>query len=296
MFGTFPKKVSFPVFVKPNDSRGSRGQSICYSYDELEEAIKIAKNESSSDEIVIEKYMKGKQDFSMTYFVINRIPYLIRVCDRYLGKEEDNLNKQCIGCVSPSKFTSFYLNNVDIKIKSFIKKLGIINGPVFMQGFIDDDTIRFYDPGLRFPGGDYELFLQSATGINLMELLIEFAITGKITHTIADDLFLLNGKHAIQLDFTCRSGKISKFVGIEEIRENKNVISSFERYQIGETIPDSGDVRQRVFEVALLVDDKASVSKSVKEIQSLFDVLDENGNSMLISQLDIKMLNYNYKI
>ena len=31
--------IEFPVFVKPVDSRGSRGQSVCYSYEELKRLV-----------------------------------------------------------------------------------------------------------------------------------------------------------------------------------------------------------------------------------------------------------------
>ena len=285
--------VEFPVFVKPNDSRGSRGQTICTDYKELFEAIELAKCESSNNEFVIEKFMEGKQDFSMTYFVIDGIPHLIRICDRYLGKKEDGLNKQCIGCIAPSKYTQLYLENVDQKVKCFINKLGIKYGPVFMQGFVDGNTVRFYDPGLRFPGGDYELFLKKATGVDFMKSMIEFALTGKVTQKINDNLFYLNGKHTIQLDFTCRNGVIAKYCGLDEIENNNKVVSSFTRYEVGEYVPDSGDVRQRVYEVGIVIEKNVSVSDTVREIQSTFDVIDENGESLLISILDPDTLNYN---
>ncbi len=285
--------VEYPAFVKPVDSRGSRGQSVCGNYTELVAAIEKAKSESSNKEVVIEKYMEGKHDFSMTYFVIDGIPHLTRVCDRYLGKREDGLNKQCIGCIAPSKYTKLYLERVDQRVKTFISRLGIKFGPVFMQGFVDGDTVRFYDPGLRFPGGDYELFLREATGVDFMELIVEFALTGKIDKEIGDDLYNLNNMHTIQLDFTCRGGKIADFRGIQEIMGNPRVVSSFGRYKPGETVPKSGDVRQRVYEVGMLINADERVVDSVKEIQSVFDVLDENGESMLISSLDPALLTYN---
>ncbi len=286
------KSIEFPVFVKPNDSRGSRGQMICTTYDELSDAIQLAKVESSNNEFVIEKYMEDKQDFSITYFVIDGLPHMIRICDRYVGKQEDRLNKQCIGCIAPSKHTQMYLKNVDQKVKHFIRKLGIQYGPVFMQGFVDGNTIRFYDPGLRFPGGDYELFLKKTIGVDLMKPMVEFAFTGKITQQISDDLFCLNSKHTIQLDFTCRSGKIAEYRGLDGIKKNRKVVSSFARYEIGEVVPDSGDVRQRVYEVGLVTEKNESVADAVKEIQSVFDVIDEAGKSMLISVLDPEILNY----
>ena len=55
------RKVDFPVLVKPSDSRGSRGQSVCVSCDEVLPAIEKAKHESAGGRIIIEKYMKGKK-------------------------------------------------------------------------------------------------------------------------------------------------------------------------------------------------------------------------------------------
>ena len=174
-----------------------------------------------------------------------------------------------------------------------IASLGLRNGPVFMQGFIDGETIRFYDPGLRFPGGETELFLAQATGVNLMKHLIKFALTGSMNgEKLRNDLYRFNEMHSIQMDITCRPGKIGKYVGLEDIQNNPMVSSVFTRYKIGSSVPDSGDVRQRVCEIGLLIDDSTTVKEAVKWVQSTFNVLDDSGNSMLVSPLDAELLNY----
>ena len=115
--------IEYPILIKPVDSRGSRGQTVCYSIETTNEAIQYAKKESSNGEVIIEKYMVGKQDFTMSYLVVDKEPYLIRTADRFLGKEEDGLNKQCIFTISPSSSTELYLNNVDYHVRQFIKSL-----------------------------------------------------------------------------------------------------------------------------------------------------------------------------
>lgn len=284
--------ADFPVMVKPVDSRGSRGQTVVKKLAEAFDAIQFARAESSNGDIVIEKYMAGKQDFSMTYFVIDGKPYLTRVCDRYLGKVEDNLNKQCVCCIAPSKYCDLYLNKVHAKVLNFIKSLGIKNGPVFMQGFVDDDTVRFYDPGLRFPGGEYERLLKEITNADMMSLLVEFALTGVISTNIREDLYKLNGCYTVQLPITAKPGKITVFDGMEKIKANKYVTTAFNRYQVGEVVPDTGDVRQRICEVALVIDDQWTVKESVVWIKSMLKVLNENGESMLTSLVDPNELNY----
>ena len=283
--------AKYPVFIKPAESRGSRGQSVCYSKDEVGDAVAFAKKESANGKIVIEKYMEGKPDFSVTYFIVDGKPYLTRICDRYLGKKEYNLDRQCIAAIAPSKYSDFYVANIDPKIRRLIKELDLRNGPVFFQGFVDDDTIRFYDPGLRFPGGETELFLLKATGINLMKLMVKFALSGKIVFNNAkNDLYKFNGMKSIQLDFTCKPGRIHSLVGLEQIDANPFVKSIIKRYDAGEIVPNSGDVRQRVCEIGLLIDDNVSPKDIIEWVQSRFDVLDECGNSMLVSAFNTNEL------
>ena len=287
-------RCEYPIFVKPTDSRGSRGQAVCFDRDSARAAIAEARRESSDGGVVIERFMQGKQDFSMTYFVCDGEPYLIRTCDRYVGRLEDKLNKQCVGCVAPSRYTDMYLEHVHEKVAGFIRALGIENGPVFMQGFVDGDTVRFYDPGLRFPGGEYERLLREATGVDLMSALVEFALTGKITRPagVEDEPYRLNGHYTIQLPITARPGTIGTLGGMDEIRRHPRVTVAFNRYEVGETVPATGDVRQRVAEVALVIEDTESVREHVSWVQSMLTVQDTDGEDMLVSLVDPAALEY----
>jgi biotin carboxylase len=284
-------KIEYPVLVKPGISRGSRGQSICNNKDELIEGIKKAKHESSNGKAVIEKYMGGYKDFSMSYIFKDGIAYLTRTIDRYLGKEEDNLQKQCIAAVAPSKNTKFYIDNVHDRVVNALVSIGIKNGPVFMQGFIDGDTVRFYDPGLRFGGTEYESLLYEATGINLMKELIKLSLGGEISTYDGKlaEAYKLDGKKAIQLLISVRGGKIAQIDGLDEISKHPNVVTVAQRYFVGEEVPQTGDVKQRICEIALLAD-KDNEKRVVKEIQSKLIVKDEYGENMLVSQFDANML------
>lgn len=284
--------IEYPILIKPVDSRGSRGQTVCYSIETTNEAIQYAKKESSNGEVIIEKYMVGKQDFTMSYLVVDKEPYLIRTADRFLGKEEDGLNKQCIFTISPSSSTELYLNNVDYHVRQFIKKLKLKNAPIFMQGFVDEDTIRFYDPGLRFSGSDYEKMFFRATDADLVKILVGFALTGKMENVFGsiDNGYLLDNKYAIQILITTRSGRISVFDGLEEISEHPYVVNVSPRYEVGDYVPQSGDVKQRICEINMIVPHKNDIKELVKWVQSKIVVLDEEGNNMIVSQIDINLL------
>ena len=185
-------KAIFPIFIKPVDSRGSRGQSICHNIEEAKEGIKIAESISTNGDVLIEQYLENKQDFMLCYIVIDSEPHLVRVCDRFEGSVVDGLDKVGALALNPSKFTKMYIEKVDKRVMQMIKNLGIKYGPIFLQGFVDGETVRMYDPGLRLPGGNYENLFKHIFGVDIIKMLIEFSLTGKITNTfgiINDDCY-----------------------------------------------------------------------------------------------------------
>lgn len=285
-------KVEFPVFVKPCDSRGSRGQTICKTFDDVYAAISFARSHSKSGGVVIEKYMEGKQDFSVTYFMVNGVPFLLRTCDRFTGRKEDGLNKQCIACISPSKYSDMYRERVHPRVIKLIRSIGISNGPVFMQGFVDGNTVRMYDPGLRFPGGEYERLFTLATGVSFLVPMLEYALLGKITTDLAvsDVTYLLNGKYAVQLDYSLKPGVIRSVTGMDSIKKLPFVASVAQRYYDGATIEKTGDVRQRLCEIALLASDKEDVVKCFDRVDQLLSVCDMKGENMLVPMIDPRKL------
>ena len=280
-------KVSFPILIKPCDSRGSRGQSICNSYDEAVAAIAFAESESASGEIVIEKYMGQKNDFSMTLMVINKKVYATRTVDRILGKHEDGLDKLAVGSVSPSRFSDVYINNVHPLIEKFAEELGLVNAPFFMQGFVDGDKIRFYDPGLRLPGGEHERFFEQATGKNVLFALVEFALTGTVSDKyvkFSKDDYLLCGKVVGQTLPTLRAGKIAKIEGLDQIKNHPDVIAVFERYRLGDVIKETHNVNQRFCEIDVMCDSNEELKDVVEFINSTLKIYNEHGEDMIISK------------
>ena len=283
--------VEFPVLVKPTDSRGSRGQAVCKNMEELLAAIPVAKQASTNGVAIIEKYMAGKQDFSISYVFIDGKAYLIRTADRYLGSEADRLNKQCMASVSPSRHTDMYLEHVNDRVANAIADIGIKDGTVFMQGFVDGNTVRFYDPGLRLGGAEYEKLLFQATGINVMQQMISFALGGKIDdyNGALDHAYLLNGKASILLFISVRGGTISTINGLDALSQCPDIVTIAQRYFPGDTVPQTGDVRQRVFEIAILteLDRKKEL---VDWVYSQIQILDANGNDLIVSRVDSSLI------
>lgn len=179
-----------------------------------------------------------------------------------------------------------YLEHVNPRVVQMIKKLGIQNGPVFMQGFVDGNTVRMYDPGIRYPGNEYERILYRATGVNLMQSLISYAVGDGIMDFGGNihGCYDLNGSCAMQYMINVRAGKIAEIHGLQEIAAYDGVIDVRQKHGIGDVIADTGDIGHRIGEISILVDrDVEQMSAALRFIQSNLSVISDTGEDMIIS-------------
>lgn len=280
-----PDEIEYPVLVKPAESSGSRGSTVCNNFQELQKALEAAKIESKNGRALIEKYLYGYPDFSMSYIIINGEPYLTRTLDRFVGRPEDNLQRQCICARCPSVYTDLYLDKAHKKVVSMLKSLRLKNATVFMQGFIDGDKFRFYDPGIRFSGAEYERMLKHATGVDVVKAFIAYAL-GESLEPLADqirkDVFMLNGYCGLQLFIDAYPGKIAEISGVKEIAAMPEVVTILQKHELGYVVPDSGDVKQRIFEIVTLTEnDRESVSRVLNSIAGLLSIRNDKGAELL---------------
>lgn len=283
--------VTYPILIKPNITRGSRGQTVCYSVDQVKEAIEIAKHESADGEYLIERYLEGMQDMSFAYMIIDKQPHLLKLGDRILGKKQDNLDRQQIATILPSIHADDYVSLVEPKVKNMIDALGLEFGAVFLQGFWDEDTkdVYMYDPGLRFPGGDYDRVLKVATGFDNVKAFIEFALTGNTKSCYGNpiDAYKLNDHACVILSIAAHPGIIKNIKGVDIIKDNEHVYSLSQRYVSGEEVPEAGDIRQRVAEIVAYLPSRDDIRDFIEYIYETFHIEDEKGEDMSISKITL---------
>lgn len=111
------------------------------------------------------------------------------------------MQRQCICARCPSGHTELYLEKTHPNVVWMLKNLGLKNAAVFMQGFIDGDRFRFYDPGIRFSGAEYERMLKAATGVDVVKAFVGYALGAPLSplaEQLKNHVFLLNGKCGLQ--------------------------------------------------------------------------------------------------
>lgn len=284
-------RVGFPVMVKPSDRCGSKGQSICEDEEALKAAIRVASEESLSGDIVIEKYLPNKNSFQVTYFFVDGEAYLIRTTDGYKGTVEQALDRVALCSVSPSVHTREFLRTTNDRFVKMLKSIGIENGPVMAQGFYDDGAFRFYDPGRRFPGTDFEIVYRELFGIDLMKSMVVFALTGKMPHAgLKNENVYLRGDRAAVLFPTLRTGKIGKIEGYSQLAANPKIRNIRQKHAEGASLNQPNTVAQRIFEVDFVSHSMQDVKDTIREIQDTISVLDVDGAQMIDHPFDVDRL------
>lgn len=281
-------KVHYPVLVKPTISRGSRGQTICNSKEDIPLAVQMAQSESKNGEFLIERYMVNAQDMSFAYFVSDGVPYLIKLGDRYLGKIEDNLDRQQMASILPSKRTDIIMEKVNPQVEKMIQALGMKFGAVFLQGFYENGHVYMYDPGLRFPGSDFDVITKNVTGFDPMTSFVIFALTGNTTICVGNpqDAYKFNNGACVILALSVRPGVIKVFEGFDNIAKLPYVYSAHKRRAIGGVIENTGDVRQRAAEFCAYIEDRKNIPSFFEKVYNTVRILDEKGDDMIISKVE----------
>lgn len=280
-------KVSYPIIIKPEDSRSSRGVTVCNNAEDVCNAERMARKESSTGNIIVEKYMEGHQDLTISYIVKDGDPILVSIGDRYPGRKEDNLDRQLSCTIQPSRYASMYMEYVNERVIRMIRNLGIQNGPIFMQGFVDGNTVRMYDPGIRYPGNEYERIYKKATGIDIVKDIVKYCVGGAIPKEHFEGSWNLNGLCAIQYMVNVKAGTIAEFTGLDEILRHENVIDVKQKHFIGDVIENTGDARHRAGEISILVErNPKKMADVVRFVEQHLSVISADGENMLISQFD----------
>ena len=218
-------KIKFPVIVKPVDSSGSRGITVCHTPSELRQGIDIALSFSASKQYIVERYMMG-DEVVLYYYFQDKNPIFIAMCDRYVYKQNDTLAQLPTAYFFPSKHTQTHLKNSNDKILNMFKQLGMENGPIFLQAFIEDGIPYIYEPGYRTNGAREQYIINEICSISSVDMLLNFALTGKespVDLSLNADPFL-HGKVACKLSPVLQKGTIKKIVGLEQSKDAKGLV------------------------------------------------------------------------
>ena len=285
------EEIEFPVVIKPVDGSGSQGVYLCETYDELIKAREEALRFSRSKELIVEQFMSGFITvFYMT--VIEGEIYIESMTDKYTKPSADGslvMPTIAQAYLYPSRHIKSYIDQYLPAIKNLLKLLNIRNGVVGIQGFCDGENVVFTEMGYRLGGTSQQNYTKALHGSDNMELLMNYALTGEMTHEeyYSNPFF---EKTCVTLQLISKGGKIASVYGADEVKSFPEVISFEEHYHVGDIIPVIDNVSMVHFRIFIVAESIEHAQQVISTIQSTIKVYDVNGESMLDDAFDVKRL------
>lgn len=278
-------KIEYPVIVKPADSYASKGCSVCKNQEELLEAVEKALTFSPLGQIIVEQYMDHNrcEDIVITYFFADGKPYLTFVGDRYTNTEQAGMAPLAAASISPSQYADEYIRDVDEAAKAMFAAIHVTDGRVFTQAFHDERGFYFYEMGFRLSGGNEYVPVREELGIDELEALIRYALTGRMLEkgvtVVGDPCYK---KYYCNLVFLCSAGTISRIDGIETVRRDERVLQLAQLLRPGDTVEADGTLSQVLCRIYFEAESRDRLEVAIREIGAAIVAYDQDGRPMML--------------
>ncbi len=170
-------KFKFPIMVKPVDSSGSKGIRKIYNIDELEDAVKYAKQFSRNNIIQVEEYIEKDHKYMVggDIFVVNGEIKFWGLLNCHRDNSVNTLVP--IGKSFPLNLSIERQTLIKTELNKLIKSLNIKFGAFNVELMITkDDKLYFIELGPRNGGNMIPDLLSMISGIDLVTATIKFAV------------------------------------------------------------------------------------------------------------------------
>lgn len=287
------EKIDYPIIVKPVDGCSSAGISVCRSADDVPAALDKAYAASKSKKIIAEKYIEnGGELFSVRYMFRDGEAYPYFLMDTYVADPIHRTSLISAYTHAPSKYYSYYMENMDAKVRKMLKGMGLKNGTAFIQSLPYNGKIYFHEMGYRLSGGMIFKLTQPLAHVHDMKMMLRYAVGGEsITEQEIEQIdTTCGGRIGGQLMMPLNTGTIGKIEGLECIKESAKVVDFLQYYKVGDTIEQKviGTLGQHFGRITFIVDSHEEELELIKTFQENVHIYDTDGNVMNTLKFDVE--------
>lgn len=281
--------VKYPVLVKPADSAGARGISICYKKNDLLDAVQRAKKFSKSGIILVERYIEGRE-VTVNWLFKDSEYYLTCIANRHVKHNQEGVIPLPVGYTYPASITPFFQNNLLEKCKKMFKDQGLTNGMMFMQCKVENGIPVIYDIGFRMTGTMEYTNLEQACGYNPIEMMIRFALTGNMGEPNISKKIdpYFGGKFGFNVSCLAAPGTIGSIEGREEVLKFPEVAQAVLAHYPGETITESmrGLLTQICIRILGTVEKKENLYPVMKKIYDSIQIISTEQKNLKLAGIE----------
>ncbi len=279
------KEGKYPYIIKPTDSYGSRGITVCRSREELERGIERAMASSSSKTAIIERFIESDHGTELFYTVVNGNIHLTATADRYTVKNGKTTVPLPIAEVFPSICAERMKEKLDADIRRMLVGMGIKNGLVLIQALFDRGEFFVYEMAYRLTGEQHYRMVARQQGKHLGAFMIKLALGEDVseydTPLLDDERFIYP---SINYALVLKEGTISKITGLEKVYKIDEVISYNLTHKDNDVIRPSGDYSHMLIRVNMVARDQEHLREAIEKMNSYVSVTSIKDEDMLVSR------------
>lgn len=208
------ENFEFPIIIKPVDSSGSKGATVLYSGDGVENALTFAFGFSRCHRIIIEHFVEKKHPYLIggDIFIKNGKIVLWGLMNCHRDNRVNPLVP--VGKSYPLKLEEKDIQHVKETLSSMVKKLGICNGSMNVELVVDkSNRVWPIDVGPRSGGNMIPDLLGDMFGVDIAEMSVKVAMGTEIN----DDAHEPNGFYATHNLHSDKKGIYKEIVFSSEI-------------------------------------------------------------------------------
>jgi biotin carboxylase len=229
------KTVGFPAVLKPADSGGQRGVFRLESIEDLEAHLHVALAESTSGEVVVERFHEGLE-LNGIVIVRDGEPAVVTLSDR--------LRPPGIGFgvgwihVYPATIFGDVLEEAARVALHASKALGLRDGIAFPQLLVTDEGVLVIEVAARIPGGQMADLVRHAVGVDLVEVALRQALG----EPVPDEVALPRFQQPLAIRFLTAepgplpTGKVVRVGSLDPVLAAPGVVQADTYLEVGETI------------------------------------------------------------
>lgn len=285
--------LQFPIMLKPVDNGGGVGMVVCENSQELRSGVDFALRHSKRGAFLAERYMTCDDVFTYYTFKDGAV-YLSAMADRITTRVQGKTSPVCLAASYPSHHLEAYLATVHPRMCRMFEGLGVRDGVLNVQFFVNGDNFFAYDPGFRLQGEAPHIVINAVNGFDHRSMLVEFALTGQmgdVDLTVANDP-RLRGNRACTVWFLLKAGTVARIDGLDAVRRDPSVAFVLQRFGEGDVVTPAmvGTERQVLARVYVIAASDLALADTVAGIQRVVQAFDADGHDMLVDRVDTAQL------
>ncbi len=273
--------INFPVVIKPLDSQGQRGVYKLNSLFQIREHIHEVLSYSREAEVLVEEYYEN-DEITVSGWVEGDSTHVLTVTDRVTYDNYPSIGV-CTAHDFPSKHLQSYGSEITEITNNLVKSFEIHNGPIYFQMLIGKEGIKVNEIACRIGGAYEDEFIPHLTGINILDMLIDFSLGLDIDYTRLRqyELFNNNKKLSVQLLFA-KPGKIKTIGDLSVVNNLPGVIKAKINFKPSDEVKEITNATQRVGYIIIEGGHHKELSDNKNRVFDNIAIYDENNSNMII--------------